>query len=289
MSDFGLTIRFVSVIDYRLCVLPERIRYFEMIVDCHTHFSADMRVMSEHLGAAEPVDKCIVLGTPEPAAEDINDRLAQYVGSHKTKMKGFAFIEPTHEVYNSRKLKEVTKNLGLCGTVVYCAHGGFHPAHSKAMRFYEAAEGLGLPVFFHNGPVLKADSYLEYAQPVLLDSIARTFRKLKIIIGDIGLPFVEQTYAMLAKHDNVYADFTINPGRAWETYNIVVRAYEHKLMDKLLFGSGFPLGRADRCIEVLLGFNRLLSEASLPSVPRAEILDFLERDTLSALSISEQV
>jgi predicted TIM-barrel fold metal-dependent hydrolase len=262
-------------------------RYLGMIVDCHTHFSADGRVMSEHLGAAEPVDKCIVLGTPEPAVEDINERLAQYVSSHRDKVTGFAFIEPTLEVYDARTLRSVTGDMGLCGTVVYCAQRGFHPAHSRAMRFYEAAEELGLPVFFHNGPKLKADSFLEYAQPMLLDGIARTFRKLKIIIGDIGLPFVEQTYSMLAKHENVYADFTINPERSWQTFNIVLQAYENKVMDKLLFGSGFPLGRAERCIEVLLGFNKLLIGANLPTVPRAEIRDFLERDTLAVLGIRE--
>jgi predicted TIM-barrel fold metal-dependent hydrolase len=243
--------------------------------------------MSEHIAAAEPVDKCIVLGTPEPAVEDINEHLADYVKSYKNKMIGFAFIDPLREVYSPKELRSITENLGLSGAVVYCAECGFHPAHSRAMRFYEAAEGLGLPIFFHNGPVLKADSFLEYAQPVLLDGIARTFRKLKIIIGDIGLPFVEQTYSMLAKHENVYADFTVNPNRAWQTFNIVLRAFENKVMDKLLFGSGFPLGRADRCIEVLLGFNRLLSGANLPTVPRADIRDFLERDTLSVLGIKQ--
>ena len=258
-----------------------------MIVDCHTHFSSDNRIMSEHIGAAEPVDKCIVLGTPEPAVEDINERLADYVKSYKDRMIGFAFIDPVRDLYNTKELRYVTGDLGLSGTAVYCAQCGFHPAQSRAMRFYEAAEELGLPVFFHNGPVLKADSFLEYAQPVLLDDIARTFRKLKIIIGDIGMPFVEQTYSMLAKHENVYADFTINPDSSWQTFNLVVRAYESKVMDKLLFGSGFPLGRAQKCIEVLLGFNKMFIEADLPSVPRAEIQDFLQRNTLFALGIKQ--
>lgn len=171
-----------------------------MIVDCHTHFSDDQRLMSELLGSAEPVDKCIVLGTRQPAVEDVNEKISEFVKAHKEKMIGFAFIDPTREVYDSRTLRSVTEELGLLGTVVYCAECGFHPTHSKAMRFYEAAEELGLPVFFHNGPALQPDSHLEYAQPMLLDGIANQFRKLKIIIGNIGTPFVEQTYAMLAKH-----------------------------------------------------------------------------------------
>ena len=258
-----------------------------MIVDCHTHFSDDQRLMSELLGSAEPVDKCIVLGDRQPAFEDVNEKMSEFVNAHKEKMIGFAFIDPTREIYDSRTLRSVTERLGLSGTVVYCADCGFHPTHSKAMRFYEAAEELGLPVFFHNGPALRPDSQLEYAQPMLLDSIANHFRNLKIVIGNIGTPFFEQTYAMLAKHENVYADFTINPERPWQTYNAVVFTYENKLTKKLLFGSGFPMGRADSCIETLLGFNRLLGTSYLPTVPRSVISDFLETDTLSILGIAK--
>ncbi len=263
--------------------------YFRMIVDCHTHFSDDQRLMSELLGSAEPVDKCIVLGTRQPAFEDVNEKLSQFVNAHKEKMIGFALIDPTRETYDSRALRKITRELGLAGTAVYCADSGFHPTHSKAMRFYESAEELGLPVFFHNGPALRPDSHLEYAQPMLLDGIANQFRGLKIIIGNIGTPFFEQTYAMLSKHENVYADFTINPERPWQTYNAVVFAYENKLINKLLFGSGFPNGRADSCIEILLGFNRLLGTSYMPTVPRSVISDFLERDTLSVLGINKQI
>lgn len=258
-----------------------------MIVDCHTHFISDTRLMSEHIGIIQSFDKCIVLGTPEAGSEDINEKVSEYVKSHQNNMIGFAFIDPIRELYTARELRSLMERTGLAGIVVYCAECGFHPGHSKAMRFYEAAEELGLPIFFHNGPVLKPDSHLEYAQPVLLDGVARTFRKLKIVIGDIGTPFTEQTYAMLAKHENVYADFTINPERPWQTYNTVVQVYENKLMNKLLFGSGFPLGRADSCIETLLGFNRLLGTSFMPTVPRSVISDFLETDTLSVLGITK--
>jgi len=258
-----------------------------MIVDFHTHFLADTRQISEHIAAAEFTDKSVVLAGPAPAGDDINDKLAQYVAGHKERMLGFAYIDPIGEQYSLKKLRSLIEKSGLCGAVLYCAQSGFHPAHSKVMRFYEAAEELGLPVFFHNGPVLGPDSHLEYAQPILIDGIAKQFKNLKIIIGDIGEPFIEQTFAVLEKNENVYADFTINPDKTWQTYNAVIAAFENKLFNKLLFGSGFPLARAERCIEVLLGFNKLMTEANLPTVPRAMIRDFLERDTLSILGIKQ--
>jgi hypothetical protein len=157
------------------------------------------------------------------------------------------------------------------------------------MRFYESAQELGLPVFFHNAvDPLGANAVLEYAQPFLLDEVAREFANLKIIIGNMGVPFVEQTLSMVGRHKNVYADLTIHPSRIWQTYNIVVAAYEQEVMDKLLFGSGFPSASAGECIETLLGFNMLLADTNLPTVPRGSIRNIIERDTLELLGIKDK-
>jgi len=166
---------------------------------------------------------------------------------------------------------------------------GFHPAHSQALRFYAAVQEAGLPVFFHNGShALDAKAILEYAQPYLLDEVARTLPDLKIVIGNMGVPFVEQTLSMVSKHENVFADLTIRPTKTWQTYNIVVAAHERSVMDKLLFGSGFPAGKASECIETLLGFNMLLADTKLPTVPRGSIRNVIERDSLELLGIEHE-
>ncbi len=130
---------------------------------------------------------------------------------------------------------------------------------------------------------------MEYAQPYLLDEVARAYPDLKIVIGNMGVPFVEQTLAMVSKHQNVFADLTIRPSKVWQTYNIVVAAYEQGVMDKLLFGSGSPLGSASECIETLLGFNMLLADTKLPTVPRGSIRNVIERDSLELLGIRHAV
>jgi predicted TIM-barrel fold metal-dependent hydrolase len=262
-----------------------------MIVDCHTHINlaAKDAETSEHLAAAETVDVCIVLATLDGSSEDVNKRLAQYINKHKEKMAGFALVEPGQDKISTNHLKSIPDKLGLKGVVVYCSACGFHPTHSRAMRLYESLQELGLPVFFHNsGDSLGADAVLEYAQPFLLDEIAREFVNLKIIIGNMGLPFVEQTLSMVGRHKNVYADLTIYPGRIWQTYNMVVAAYEQGVMDKLLFGSGFPCASAGQCIETLLGFNMLLADTNLPTVPRGNIRNIIERDTLELLGIKDK-
>jgi len=257
-----------------------------MIVDCHTHIgvSGDGDGLSEYLSVSKAVERTIVVGR-RGEADEVNERLSEFIKDNKQKMAGFAFVDPIPQTITAKQLNNMTRKKGLSGAVVYCAACGFHPAHSRAMRFYEAAEELHLPVFFHNGPVLGSDAILEYAQPVLLDEVARTFKGLKIVIGDMGQPFVAQTHAVIGRHPNVYADLTINTGKLWEVYNAVVTAFEQKVMNKLLFGSGFPLGKADESIELLLGFNKMLGEKLLPVVARSEIRDIIERDSFSVLGI----
>lgn len=262
-----------------------------MIVDCHTHinFAADDVETSEHLEAAQTVDACIVLATADGPSEEVNKKLSEYVNKHNERMVGFAVVEPIKDKVGVNNLRPVKDKLGLKGVVLYCSTCGFHPTHSRAMRFYESAHELGLPVFFHNGDaILKPEAVLDYAQPYLLDEVAREFSALKIIIGTMGVPFVEQTLAMLAKHENIYADLTIQPSNVWQTYNIVVAAHERGVMHKLLFGSGFPYGNAEQCIETLLGFNMLLADTNLPTVPRVNIRNIVERDALELLGIEHQ-
>ncbi len=258
-----------------------------MVVDCHTHIKCagfENLDVSEHIEAAEVVDKCIVLASPDDDPEQANAQLSEYVAKYSDKMLGFAYLNPLTDNLSPRALKSVTEKLGLKGIVLYCSQTGFHPAHSKAFRLYESAQELALPVFFHNIP-FGPGAFLEYARPFLLDEIARTFPSLKIIIANMGRPFVEQTLCLLEKHPNVFGDLSVKPGRTWDVYNLVVAAHEQNVLDKLLFGSAFPAARAQQCIETLLGFNRLLGTAELPTVPRENIQRIIERDSLKLLGI----
>jgi len=258
-----------------------------LIVDCHTHINSPSREIdaAEHLEACEKVDACFVLACGAGDNAETNKEVGKYVKGRR-KIFGFAMINPAEDKIGTRHIKANTSELGLAGVVVYCPDSKFHPTHSQAMRLYEACEELALPVFFHNGAPFGPDAMLEYAQPYLLDEVAQRFGSLKIIIGNMGVPFVPQTICMLAKHENVYADLTISPHKVWEIYNIVLNTHEAGVMDKVLFGSGYPFARADNCIETLLGFNKLLADTNLPTVPREKIRGIIERDTLALLGIS---
>ena len=261
-----------------------------MITDFHTHISCPMSDLdiAGHIEACSRVDGCVVLGSGDGSSADINKELGRYV-KQQGKMAGFGVFNPVEDRVGVKSIKAITKDLGLCGVVLYCSEEGFHPAHSRAMRLYEAAEELGLAVFFHNCGHMKAGDVLEYGRPSLLDEIAIRFPLLRMIIGGMGVPFVAETICMIGKHENVYADLTVRCGRVWEIYEMIVRSHEAGVMDKLLFGSGYQEHKADDCIETLLGFNRLIANTHLPSVPREELRGIIERDSLAAIGIKAVV
>lgn len=257
-----------------------------MIVDCHTHLYCPQRglLTAEHAEACEKVDGCFVMAGVGMDRTAANQELADYVND-SPKAYGFAVINPAEDAVTQKAVKALTLDKGLSGLALYCAEDGFHPTHSRALRLYEAAQQLGLIIYFHNCPPYSPDAVLDYARPWLIDEVARTFDSLKIIIGRMGSPFLEQTNSLLVKHANVYADLTIHPQRVWQVYNLVMTAYEAGIMDKLLFGSGFPFAEPGACIETLLGFNKLLANTHLPQVPREKLRSVVERDSLSLLGL----
>ncbi len=257
-----------------------------MIVDCHTHINCPSSEIDagEHREATRRVDACIVLAVGRGNGLEASRELSAHTSKH-AELVGFATLNPLRDGVDAGSVKAATRDIGLKGLVLYCSGGKFHPTDSRAMKLYEAAAELRLPVFFHNSSTYNSDSILQYAQPYLLDEVARQFPTLRIVIGGMGLPFLSQTICMLAKHEHVYADLSILPFKRWEVYNTVINVYEAGVMDKLLFGSGYPICRPDTCIEALLGFNMLLADTNLPSVPREEIRNVVERETLSVLGI----
>ena len=302
-------------------VIGPGIRVNLMIVDCHTHIwqspdqlgQLDAGSSSSRLGkrtpriptdktpwrnppAANPeyhwsqsgtVDKSIVLGFKSRYlhAEIPNLFVSEYVRKFPQKLIGFAGIDPTEE-HAVDEVHTAKEELRLLGVTVSPANQDFHPADSRAMDVYAEAEKLGMPVLFHPSGQFSEKSKLEYGRPYLLDEVARAFPKLRIVIAQLGQPWVDETIVMLAKHANVFADVSGLLGRSWQAYNALVSAYQHGVIDKLLFGSDFPYTSATECIEALYSINQLAQGTNLPLVPREALRGIVERDTLSLLGLS---
>jgi uncharacterized protein len=291
-----------------------------MIVDCHTHIwqtpeqlgeldlgnsprwarKRPSRISAERGGwrnvpAADPdhhwaqsgtVDKSIVLGFKSRylQAEIPNRFVSEYVRRFPQKLIGFAGIDPTEEgateeVYTAKEA------LRLQGITVSPANQDFHPSDSRAMEVYAEAEKLGMPILFHPSGQFTERSKLEFGRPFLLDEVGRSFPGLRVVIAQLGQPWIDETIVMLGKHANVFADVSGLLVRPWQAYNALVSAYQHGVIDKLLFGSDFPYTSATECIEALYSINQLVQGTNMPVVPREALRGIVERDALSLLGI----
>jgi hypothetical protein len=118
-----------------------------------------------------------------------------------------------------------------------------------------------------------------------MDEVARTFPRLRIVIAQLGQPWIDETIVLLGKHANVFADVSGLLGRPWQAYNALVTAHQYGVMEKLLFGSDFPFTSAIECIEALYSLNQMAQGTQLPVVPREALRGIVERDTLTLLGL----
>jgi predicted TIM-barrel fold metal-dependent hydrolase len=240
-----------------------------------------------HWAQSSTVDKSIVLGFKSRylRAEIPNRYVAEYVSRFPQKLIGFAGIDPT-EKSAVEEVRAAREDLRLRGVTVSPANQDFHPADSRAMDVYAEAEGLGMPLLFHPSGHFTEQSKLEFGRPYLLDEVARSFPNLRMVIAQLGQPWLDETICMLAKHPNVYADVSGLLSRPWQAYNALVNVYQHGVIDKLLFGSDFPYTSATECIEALYSINQLAQGTNLPVVPREALRGIVERDTLDLLGLA---
>jgi predicted TIM-barrel fold metal-dependent hydrolase len=245
--------------------------------------------IARHLTAGEPVDCSFVLGFRSHylGANVTNDLVASYAMTQPDRIVGFAGLDPTNPKEASIELRRSRNELGLQGVNVAPAAQDFHPCDSRAMLLYAEAAEFGMPVIFHTGPFLAPETKLEYAHPMLLDAIARDLPNLKIIVAHLGFPWVDETLTLLMKHPNVYAEISWIVRDQWQAYRSLLTAMRMGVIDKLLFGSGFPAASASLCIESLYGLNHLVQGTNLPAIPREQLRGIVERDVLGLLGIRD--
>jgi len=240
-----------------------------------------------HWAESSLVDKSIVLGFKSRylRAEIPNAYVSQYVNRFPQKLIGFAGIDPT-ERSALDELRAAREDLQLRGVTLSPANQDFHPTDSRAMRVYEEAQRLDMPILIHPVGQFAEQSKMEFARPYLFDEVMRAFPTLRIIFAQLGHPWLDETICMLGKHPNVFADVSGLLLRPWQAYNALVSAHQAQVIDKLLFGSDFPYTSVSDCIEAVYSINQFAQGTNLPVVPREALRGIIERDALSLLGLS---
>lgn len=235
------------------------------------------------------VDGALVFGyrSDLQGAQIPNELVAEFVSKDRRRRIGIAGIDPMSP--DALDQLESAVALGLQGVTVSPALQGFHPSHSAAMRIYDRCVELSMPLFVSMPYPLTSDAVLEFGRPLLWDEIARCLPGLRVVLSQLGQPWIDETLVLLSKHDQVYADISGVASRPWQLYNAMLNATSFQVMDKLLFGSAFPYDVPEKVIELLYTVNAFSQGTQLPSIPRSQIRGIVERDSLACLGIEAEI
>ena len=247
------------------------------------------KVFQDLWRAMEVVDKVVILASDFPYSgitAHTNDYVAAFAKMAPEKIIGFASVDPKSPAATD-ELERSVSELGLRGVKISPYYQDFDPHDPKITPFYEKAVELNIPTMWHQATsAFSRFGILEYANPVLLDKVARTFPDLKIIVAHLGFPWGLETVSMLAKHPNVFADMSaVVVTRNWWIYNVLVNAIDYQVQEKIFFGSDYPWIKPEQMIQAL---NKLITYSegtNLPKIPDDIVDGIIHRDSLSILGI----
>jgi hypothetical protein len=238
----------------------------------------------EHVEGTEGADKVIAfnmaIGPVNP-----NDATAAYVRRYPDRVIGFMGLDPT----DPRVLDELDRcyyDLGLRGIKLGPIYQKFHPLDPRVYPIYARAQQLNLPIMFHQGATFPRTAPLKYASPIALEDVALHYPDLKMVIAHMGHPWIAETIVLIRKQPNIYADISGLFYRPWQFYQALSLCHEYGRLDKLLFGSDFPVATVQETLDGLRNVNKIVEGTNLPRIPEEEIEAIIHRDSLSLLGLA---
>ena len=106
-----------------------------------------------------------------------------------------------------------------------------------------------------------------------VDEVARRHPDLVQIIAHLGHPWQRETMVVIRKNRQVFSDVSASWARPADGYRALVRAQEWGVVDKLLFGSDYPIWTPQQATDGLreIAANRV---EGLPAISQ-ELIDHL--------------
>ena len=122
---------------------------------------------------------------------------------------------------------------------------------------------------------------MKHADPSLIDNIACSFPKLKIVLAHLGYPRVDETLFVVRKHRNVWCDISwpygdVNhPSYIYFLWRDLLTALNLGVLHKMVFGTDYPGVRQKPYIDMLMYVNRYATHPDLhiPETMLESILD----------------
>ncbi|AHY46955.1 putative metal-dependent hydrolase of the TIM-barrel fold [Rubrobacter radiotolerans] len=130
-------------------------------------------------------------------------------------------------------------DLGAVGLKLHPVHGSFPPNDRMLYPVYAFCEAEGFPVVFHCGTSIFPGSTNRYANPELIEDVARDFPDLTVVLahGGRGWWFDAAAFITLMR-ENVFIEVSGLPPHKlpeyYKNYNF------ERLAEKMIFGTDWP-------------------------------------------------
>lgn len=279
-----------------------------MLVDVHTHFMRHQHwgdefeknwapvygydwpdITPEQYDAAmADVDVAIVFGLTAGHAGVFtpDEAVVEFCRATSTRTIGFTAADAS--LPDAVDRLEQSHALGLRGIKLYpvLSRYGAEGLTPQVERFLQRALELRMPVLWHMGASPSPTARLRDSLPLIVDDVACRFPDLKQVIAHMGHPWQRDAIAVARKNRNVYMDVSAQWSRTMEGYLALVHAQEWGVVDRLLFGSDFPLWTPAEAIAALRKLTELHA-GNLPRVEEATLDALLGADALVSLGLED--
>lgn len=209
-----------------------------MLIDHHNHIWVGNQVGEDFLDQDMSVEGLLrfmdtdgldVAGVCSIAQDIQNDYIVESVRLHPDRLFGVCFIDPREK--GAADILRRNLDLGMRGLKLHPRlHGYPFSSHKLVDPLMAVCEEYDVPVFGHGGNE-------EFNMPYDFEEMARTFPKVKVIIGHLCAPGGVDTAIMVAaRTPNLYLDASLcSPG------NLRV-AIRKAGCEKILMGTDWPDG-----------------------------------------------
>ena len=217
------------------------------------------------------IGRAVVLSDKRTSPE----RVSAFVGQAPDRFIGFGYVNPLERGAEEEVLRQ-RRDLGLFGLKLYPTTDGYLADDPKAFRVYEAAVGIGMPVMFHHAGMPEPRDLMRHSDPALIDSVACSFPRLKIVLAHLGYPRVDETLYVARKHRNVWCDISWpygdigHPSYVYFLWRDLLTALNLGVLRKIVFGTDYPGVRQRPYVDMLMSVNRYAPHPDL-TIPEDEL------------------
>jgi len=240
-----------KIIDFHTHVFPENIaqKATDFVGDYYGIPMESVGTAPELLNTSRDLDiRGYVIhssATKPNQVENINNFIAEYTKSNSLFI-GFGTVHKDFE--NSVFEIERMKKLGLKGIKLHPDFQVFDIDDPKMFKIYECASDLKIPVLFHVG-----DENSDASSPVRLSRVLELFPDMVVISAHMGGYRSWEAAADYLLGKNLYFD-TSSTMIALPYPKVRSMIYKHGV-DKILFGSDFPLQTTPTAFQDIINLN----------------------------------